>query len=537
MTFARSVHGICTLLATGALLTGGAALVPAAAEAPVQRVVVALDPPTTDTNFFWTGIGERMANMQALVGQDAETGRYDNSELAESWEASDDFLEWTFRLRPNAEFHFGWGPVTAADVVHSYELHVSDDSTIVGKEHLRAREIEALDDHTVVFRFDEPRTDYAFHHAGRGSMVVYSKAQWDAEGEQGYVDRPAGTAPYQFVERRVGEAVVYERAPDQWQGIVPDFPELETRWAAEAATKLALILTGEAHIVDLPRELQGEALAAGKVIVASRNPAMATGANFGGLYMRTGDPAHNPDLPWADVRVREAMNRALDRDAMIEILYDGRAEKVPSWIMDARHEGYVPELAERFEAEYGYDPERAKELLAEAGYPDAFPDPTIPIVSSTLTGNPEFPVMAELLQVYFEEVGLQTEIREMDWASLGALGRGREAYLIGPIRNAPIRPTEAGLVNFFTTQGTPYGGYASDTSQSLADELVRTIDPDERQRIASELFTYLFEQYADMPLAALHFEVTVDPDIVADWVFPAVSTNAVSHYHMIKAAQ
>jgi len=205
--------------------------------------------------------------------------------------------------------------------------------------------------------------------------------------------------------------------------------------------------------------------------------------------------------------------------------------------MDARHEGYAPELAERFEEMYGYDPERAKELLAEAGYPDAFPDPVIPIVSSVLTGNPEFGTMTELLQVYFEEIGLQTEIREMDWASLGALGRGREAYMIGPIRNAPIRPTEAGLVNFFASRGTPYGGYEDDTIEGLADELVRTIDPDERNRIAAEAFTYLFEQYADMPLAALHAEVTVDPEVVSGWTFPGVTTNSVSHWHLIEAAQ
>ena len=170
-------------------------------------------------------------------------------------------------------------------------------------------------------------------------------------------------------------------------------------------------------------------------------------------------------------------------------------------------------------------------------YPDAFPDPVIPIVSSVLTGNPEFGTMTELLQVYFEEIGLQTEIREMDWASLGALGRGREAYMIGPIRNAPIRPTEAGLVNFFTSRGTPYGGYEDDTIEGLADELVRTIDPDERNRIAAEAFTYLFEQYADMPLAALHAEVTVDPEVVSGWTFPGVTTNSVSHWHLIEAAQ
>ena len=123
------------------------------------------------------------------------------------------------------------------------------------------------------------------------------------------------------------------------------------------------------------------------------------------------------------------MNRALNREEMIEILYGGRGEAVPTWLMDSRNEGYVPELKERFEGMYGYDPERAKALLAEAGYPDAFPEPVIPIVSSVLSGNPEFGTMAELLQVYFEDIGLQTEIREMDWATLGSLGRAREAYL------------------------------------------------------------------------------------------------------------
>ena len=74
-----------------------------------------------------------------------------------------------------------------------------------------------------------------------------------------------------------------------------------------------------------------------------------------------------------------------------------------------------------------FGPERARELLEEAGYPDAFPDPVIPIVATTLAGTPEFPTMAELLQVFFEDIGLQTELREMDYASLGAMGRAREA--------------------------------------------------------------------------------------------------------------
>ena len=86
-------------------------------------------------------------------------------------------------------------------------------------------------------------------------------------------------------------------------------------------------------------------------------------------------------------------------------------------------------------------------------------------------------------------------------------------------------------------RGTRYGGYESDTSEGLADKLEQTINPEERNKIAQEAFTYLFEQYADMPLAAVFAELTVDPTVVKDWTFPGVSTNSVSHYHLIAAAE
>jgi peptide/nickel transport system substrate-binding protein len=523
------------LVAAPLLLALSLAASPAWAQA--ERVVIALDPPLAETNLFWGGMGERLPAMQALIGNDPVTGEYDDSELARSWEANDDFSEWTIHLHENAEFQFGWGPVTAADVVHSYELTTAPDSTVVGIDRLRGAEVEAIDDHTVVFRFPEPRTDFLFLNAGRGALVIYSKAQYDAEGMEGYTARPAGTAPYQLVERRIGEGLLLERAPDQWQGIVPDFAEIEIRWVAEPATKLALLLAGEAGVSALPREIQADAVAQGKEVVTSRIPAMQTAFLFNGLHMLSDDPAYRPDLPWADIRIRQAINHAIDRQAMVDVLYEGRADILPRFAMDPRQEGYTPELEARFEEMYGYNPERAKELLAEAGYPDAFPDPVIPIVSAPLTGNPEFPAMAELLQTFLYDIGLQTELREMDYPMLQVMGRAREAHVLSPIRNAPIRPTESGLLNFYTRDGTVFGGYEDDTIERLCAELARTIDPDERHRIASEAFTHLFEQYSEIPIASVYADVTVDPAVVEDWTFPGVTTNGVSHWHLIKAAE
>lgn len=89
-------------------------------------MTIVIDPPAVETNRFWDTIGDLGPDPShhRLVGNDPETGVYSNDGLlAESWEASDDFRTWTFRLKPDAEWHFDWGSVTAADVLHSYELH------------------------------------------------------------------------------------------------------------------------------------------------------------------------------------------------------------------------------------------------------------------------------------------------------------------------------------------------------------------------------------------------------------------------------
>ena len=522
--------------ATAAVLLLGTA--PAAAT-PVDRLVIGLEPANADTNLFWASASDisLFPALGRLIGNDALTGDYSSDGLAASWEVNDDFTEWTFHLHPEAEWHFGWGPVTAADVIHSYELHTGDDVTQTAVAQLRGAEVEAIDDKTVRFTFQEPRVNFLFAVASRGSMLIYSKAQYDAEGIEGYVARPAGTEHYQVVERVSGQYIRFERVENHWSGTDAAFPEMEFRWTPEASTKLAGLLAGELHITNLPRELQGDATDRGMNVLVSTNPSGHITANFNGLYRRSGDPATNGELPWADIRIREAMNRALDREVILDVLYAGRAEKVAVYGMGPNNEGYVPELEERFEAEYGYDPARAKELLAEAGYPDAFADPTIPIIVSQISGNPEVATLAELLDVFFRDIGLQTEMREIDWASMNAMGRGREAYVINPNRNAPVRPTEPFLSTWYTTDGSPNGGFEDDHIQELTERLMVTVDRDERTLIASEAYTYLFEQYAEMPIAAIFAEMTVNPEIVTDWTFPGVTAGGMSHWHLITPAE
>ena len=532
------IAGMC-FLSAGVLFAGGAAEAPSP---EVNRITIALSPTAGETHRFWTAHNWEMVNpaMESLVGHHPETGEFTNSQLAESWTHSADMTEWTFTLRQRVEFHHGWGEVTADDVIHSYELQTGDDSAVPGVELLRGAEVTALDRYTVRFSYEEPRQDFLFLHGGRAVMLIYSKAQYDEEGLSGYDEQLVGTGHYQFVERSPGE-ILFERVEDHYSGDVADFEEYKIVYVNEASTRLAMLRRGEAQIAEVPRELHPEVLAAGLELISSTGPSMQTNIALNGLYMSTvdgeRDPAYNPEIPWTDVRIREAMNRALNREEMVDVLFDGRAELVTAYGMGPGHLGDHPELHARFDDWYGFDPDRARELLEEAGYPDAFGSPVIPLVMMPLSGQPEVPVQMQLVQGYFDDVGFQTEIIEYDTARVGEMGRAREAYLVHPMRNAPIRPTQSALNAFYNRPGGPYQGYETDRSIGYFHDLRAALDPNERQRIAREAFTYLFEEYSSIPLFEVPTIMAVDPNVVEGWTFPGRTNAGYSHYHLIRAAR
>ncbi|WP_226627884.1 ABC transporter substrate-binding protein [Alloyangia pacifica] len=518
---------------TGA--TALAAMLPLAAMA--QEVTVVMDPIASESTLYWETEGAFMLpSLQGLVGNNPETGKFDNSGLASSWETNDDLTSWTFTLKPEATFSGGWGKVTAADVVHSVNLHTGDDSRLSGIANLRAATVTAVDDHTVRFDFDSPQADFLFLLAGRGVLAIYSKAQFDAEGLGGYKTAPAGTGPFVYDGTELGQGMTFSAVKDHWSGISADYDTLSIRFVGEAATKLAMLLSNEADVVSLPRELQPQALDEGFEIIRSTQGASQTALVFGALYTDPEGGELPQGLPWADVRVREAMNRALDREQMLEALYSGRTEALPVFTMDEQYEGYTPELSAQFDQDYGYDPERAMELLAEAGYPEAFDNPVIPIILTSLPGNPEFPLISEMAQAFFESVGLQTEMREMDGASILAARRARNAPWVMPVRNAPIRPAQLGLQVYFSKVNRPTAYVDSPEINAMFDQLAAATDMDERDALASDIFTMLYQDYSHMPLAKIFAEVTVDPDSIESWTFPGSTSSGLSHYHLIKTA-
>jgi len=170
-----------------------------AADLPVQHLIFA-SAGFHEGNRFWTIAKPDHLQfdpfLETLLEVDPKTAEY-TPRLATKWSHSPDFKEWTFYLRKDVQFHFGFGPFTARDVVHSHSLMVRPNATATLSPFWRTvEEVKPLDDYTVVFRFKNPVPPatmlYAVSRAG--DLRIVSKAQWDKEGIEGFDKRRAHTS-------------------------------------------------------------------------------------------------------------------------------------------------------------------------------------------------------------------------------------------------------------------------------------------------------------------------------------------------------
>jgi peptide/nickel transport system substrate-binding protein len=508
-----------------------------AGEAKVQRLIF-VSAGFNEGNRFWT-IGRPFhlqfdPFLETLLDLDPKTGEY-VPRLAEKWEASPDRKEWTFFLRKGVPFHYGYGEFTAKDVVHSHSLMLRQEAvaTLVGFWR-NVEEVKVIDDYQVVFRMKSPAATMPYAASRSGDLRMVSKAQWDKEGIEGFDKRPAGTGSYRYVDRKLGQSISYERVDNHWRGEQPAFKALEIRIAREDASRLALLLTGEAHVVDLPRELQGEALKKGMKIISSSLPSEWLSVYFGGQYHIPGDPKFKADVPWNDRRVRQAMNMAVNRKELEDSLFKDKGSPMYVSGFAPYLEGWNPEWAQRFDQLYGYNPAKARELLKAAGYPAG--TLKVKLLQYTSPGEAELPQVAEAVASYFNDVGIQPTLEPIDEAQVGNMRRGKELSCCLEPNIIGLRPTEEWVrtAHYSKTNGHFFEDEFLDKKYL---ELTQLVDPKERERVAREIGDHLFEEFTTIPLLSIFNEVAVNPKVVADWPYPGPGAGRSTHFHLLKAAQ
>jgi len=505
-----------------------------AQDGKVQKLVFA-SAGFDESNRFW--VVSRPDHLQydpfleTLLDVDPKTGEY-TPRLAEKWEASADFKEWTFFLRKGVTFHYGFGPFTARDVVHSHAFMMRQEATATLAGFWRTvEEVKIINDHQVVFRMKRPTTVMPYAASRAGDLRMVSKAQWDKEGQEGFDKRPAGTGSYRYVGRQPGLSVTYERIDNHWKGEKPAFKQLEFRVTREEATRLALLLSGEAHIADLPRELQKDAVKKGMKIFSSSFPVDWMSVYLGGQYYLPGDPAFKPDTPWAKKGVRQALNMAINRKELLNTVFAGKGTYayVTGWSVAS--EGYNPEWQSRFDQLYGYNPTKAKALLKEAGYGPG--QLKFKILAFTEPGESEGPQVAEALGIYYKDVGVDTEIEVLDWAKVREMFRKKTIQCCIWPNIISWRPSEEWIRTSYWSKSATHH-YENEFIDKTYAALGAAVNPQERQKLARSIADHLFEEFADIPMFWFSNEVLANPKMVGEWVYPGLAAGRSTHFELIK---
>jgi peptide/nickel transport system substrate-binding protein len=513
----------------------GMASAPAAAQGATGQKLVFASAGFDETNRFW--VVARPDHLQfdpfleTLLDVDPKTGEY-TPRLAEKWSNSPDYREWTFTLRKGVQFHNGFGPFTARDVVHSHSLMLRPEATATLAGFWRTvEEVKVVNDHQVVFRMKRPSTVMPYAASRAGDLRMVSKAQWDKDGQEGFEKRPAGTGSYRYAGRQPGLSISFERIDNHWRGEKPAYKELEFRLAREEATRLALLLSGEAHIADLPRELQKDALKKGMKIYSSSFPVDWMTVYLGGQYYMPGDTQLKPEVPWTKKKVRQALNMAVNRKELLNTVFAGKGTLayVTGWLPPS--EGWNPEWQSRFDQLYGYNPTRAKALLKEAGYgPGAV---KVKILAFTEPGESEGPQVAEALGIYFKDVGVDAEIEVLDWAKVREMFRKKTIGCCIWPNIISWRPSEEWIRTSYYSKG-PNHHYENEFIDKTYAALTQAVKPEERQRLARAIADHLFEEFADIPLFWFANEVVANPKMVGAWVYPGLAAGRSTHFHLIK---
>jgi len=515
----------------------GTALTPGSVQAATDRLIFA-SAGFHESNRFWTIARPDHLQFEpfweTLVGIDPKTGEYIPA-LAMKWEASNEFKTWTFHLRKGVQFHHGYGEFTSADVPHNIGLLLREDSTATLRATWRTIDkMETPDKYTVVFHFKKPimPSSMMFATSRSGDLRQSSKAQWDKEGVAGLDKKPAGTGPFILQSRQTGLNVVYARNDKHWSGHKVDFKELEFRIAREEATRLALLLSGDVHIADLPRELHKDALARGLKREQSSLAVDWVSVYLGGQWHRTGDKDFDPKAPFVKKKVRQALNMAINREELMKTVFAGRAELayVSLWVPTS--EGWNPQWESKFKELYAYNPEKSKQLLKEAGYG---PDNPLKfdIWAFTEPGESEGPAIADALAIYFRNVGIKAEASMHDWAQIRKTYRKKQSKNFMWPNIIGWRPSAAGVRNFYHSKGNNHH-YEDDVIEKAYNAVLDSTDAKQRDDLMRKIGDRLQSEYADIPLFWFRNEVFVDPKVVASLVYRGPAAGRTSHFELVK---
>jgi peptide/nickel transport system substrate-binding protein len=342
-----------------------------------------LDPQKTSAYFSF----EVLENVfDTLVQPDANLEM--RPALAESWTVSPDQRAWTFHLRHGVTFHDG-SPFTADDVVYSYR-RIIDQKLTNSDKFSAVTNVTAPDRSTVAITLKQPTPNLLTNLGGFKGVAIVQRR--NVESGQ-LATHPIGTGPFAFVSRTSGDSITLKANPAYWAG-APKISGVTFRFISEPSTALSALQAGE---IDWTDSIPTQRVAALK---DDDSVTLATTPSNDYWYLALNEAR----APWNDVRVRQAIAYAIDRDAILQATSYGTAV-ANQLAIPKGNPWYTPYDA------YRHDIERAKGLLHEAG---AAPKSLDMLVT---TEYPETVTAAQIIADNLAPLGITVNIRTVDFAT------------------------------------------------------------------------------------------------------------------------
>jgi peptide/nickel transport system substrate-binding protein len=356
--------------------------------------------------------------------------------LAQSWQESEDGLTYEFKLRPGLTFHNG-DPVTTEDVKFSFERYKGTGATTL-KDHVR--EVEIVDPLVVRFHLKAPWPDFMTFYGTTATAagIVVPKKYLNEVGDDGFKKHPVGAGPYKFVSTTPGIEVVLEAFPNYWRR-VPSIKTLVMRSVPEATTRALMLKTGEADIAYALDGTDAEGI--------QKDPKLKIVATkHASIFWIEFTEQWDPKSPWHDLRLRQAVNYALDRQKINEVGCLGFCP--PAGVIVPR----VMDFALQAEP-VPYNPEKAKQLLAEAGYPNGFD-------AGEFAAIPGFPTVAEATMNYLNAAGIRVKLKQMERATFYGAWQAKKLHGLVMVASGNSGNAASRVETFIQSKGSfAYGGY------------------------------------------------------------------------------